>query len=133
MKFLAWRGALLCAAALLPLTALADGRGHHPGGGPPAQWHGATPYLHPHGATGGQRWIWRYGHRNGLPGWWGTVNGIWFFYPGMATYPPGGLPPELPGAAYWYYCSDPAGYYPYVSECWDDWQVIPAPAAAPPQ
>jgi hypothetical protein len=26
----------------------------------------------------------------------------------------------------WYYCSDPAGYYPYVAQCSTDWQTVPA-------
>jgi hypothetical protein len=27
---------------------------------------------------------------------------------------------------YWYYCSNPAGYYPYVSQCNTGWQTVPA-------
>jgi hypothetical protein len=30
------------------------------------------------------------------------------------------------GAQNWYYCSNPAGYYPYVSQCYGAWQVVPA-------
>jgi hypothetical protein len=26
----------------------------------------------------------------------------------------------------WYYCSDPAGYYPYVTQCDAGWQAVPA-------
>jgi hypothetical protein len=26
----------------------------------------------------------------------------------------------------WYYCSDPAGYYPYVTQCNTAWQPVPA-------
>ena len=26
----------------------------------------------------------------------------------------------------WYYCSDPAGYYPYVAQCKGGWQAVPA-------
>jgi hypothetical protein len=26
----------------------------------------------------------------------------------------------------WYYCSDPAGYYPYVTQCNTGWQTVPA-------
>lgn len=40
-------------------------------------------------------------------------------------------------ASYWYYCSNPAGYFPHVQECGSAWiPVIPqAPSAAgtPPQ
>ncbi|OQW74639.1 MAG: hypothetical protein BVN35_09760 [Proteobacteria bacterium ST_bin11] len=25
---------------------------------------------------------------------------------------------------YWYYCNDPAGYYPYVKECVNGWQPV---------
>ena len=26
----------------------------------------------------------------------------------------------------WYYCADPAGYYPYVTQCNIGWQAVPA-------
>jgi hypothetical protein len=26
----------------------------------------------------------------------------------------------------WYYCSDPAGHYPYVTQCNTGWQAVPA-------
>ena len=26
----------------------------------------------------------------------------------------------------WYYCADPAGYYPYVTQCNTYWQPVPA-------
>jgi hypothetical protein len=29
-------------------------------------------------------------------------------------------------AQYWYYCSDPAGYYPQVAQCNTAWQTVPA-------
>ena len=30
--------------------------------------------------------------------------------------------------AYWYYCQDPPGYYPYVNQCPRGWmKVVPAP------
>jgi hypothetical protein len=42
-----------------------------------------------------------------------------------------------PPASYWYYCTSPAGYFPYVQQCGSAWiPVIPqAPSAAgtPPQ
>ncbi len=43
---------------------------------------------------------------------------------------------ETPAAAYWYYCASTKSYYPYVSECAEDWQRVsptpPAPAATQP-
>ena len=49
--------------------------------------------------------------------------------------------PQTQSTAYWYYCTDPAGYYPYVETCSKPWmQVLPrdvpgastAPAPSPP-
>ncbi|MCX7174621.1 MAG: hypothetical protein NT159_12010 [Proteobacteria bacterium] len=38
--------------------------------------------------------------------------------------------PQAP--AYWYFCSSPEGYYPYVNECPAGWQkVAPQPQASP--
>jgi hypothetical protein len=39
--------------------------------------------------------------------------------------PDGGLPQQQ----YWYYCQDPAGFYPYVRMCNGEWEAVPA---APP-
>jgi hypothetical protein len=45
----------------------------------------------------------------------------WDYYPSYG-YDPGqyGTSPN------WYYCSDPAGYYPYVTQCTTGWQAVPA-------
>jgi hypothetical protein len=42
---------------------------------------------------------------------------------------PGYLPPLAgnsvpPQDQYWYYCDDPAGYYPYVNQCNTDWRPV---------
>jgi hypothetical protein len=34
-------------------------------------------------------------------------------------------------SGYWYYCTDPAGYYPYVQSCTQPWMQV-APQPAPP-
>jgi len=45
--------------------------------------------------------------------------------------------PQPPSAApgpttYWYYCTDPAGYYPYVQNCTKAWmQVVPQAVPVP--
>jgi hypothetical protein len=37
--------------------------------------------------------------------------------------------PQSEEPAYWYYCQDPKGYYPYVKECPNGWlKVAPSPA-----
>jgi hypothetical protein len=94
----------------------------------------------------------------GWPGYWGAYPYYSAAYPAYyPTYPvvteqvdPGvysqGAPyygQTAPGAVpqnqYWYYCTDPAGYYPYVQNCTKAWmQVVPqfdpgAPKLAPTQ
>jgi hypothetical protein len=67
---------------------------------------------------------WSHGWRNGRYGWsWGydpylwSSDGLYDDYSGE-------------GQAYasqsWYYCSDPAGYYPYIAQCNTSWQTVPA-------
>ena len=44
---------------------------------------------------------------------------------------------EAPAASYWYYCTQPAGYYPYVQHCGQPWMrvlpQVPGNAHVPPQ
>ena len=51
------------------------------------------------------------------------------YYPdyGSDYYPDYGYGWGQYGNSYtWYYCSDPAGYYPYVAQCNTGWQAVPA-------
>lgn len=57
-----------------------------------------------------------------------------YYYPPVITLP--APPPPVyieqgspsAGTAYWYYCSNPEGYYPYVKDCPGGWQkVLPQP------
>lgn len=126
--------------AVVPPSA-ADGRGG---------WHGGGGH---HG--GGQRGGWYRAGWHG--GFWGprVYIGGPFWYPGPYAYPyPVYAPPlyaapvygppvveeplqppayvEPRSAAYWYYCQDPPGYYPYVASCAGGWQqVAPQPPTAP--
>jgi hypothetical protein len=46
---------------------------------------------------------------------------------GWDYYPDYGYDYGQPSTAWtWYYCSDPAGYYPYVAQCNTGWQTVPA-------
>ncbi len=36
-------------------------------------------------------------------------------------------------AAYWHYCHNPEGYYPYVKECPGGWQLVEPTPPAPPR
>ena len=44
------------------------------------------------------------------------------------------LPPGPAPQSFWYYCRNPAGYYPYVTTCPGGWTPVPAtpPASATP-
>lgn len=79
---------------------------------------------------------WNHGWHNGRLGWWWFAGGIWYFYD-APIYPYPAYVSDYyvdegaygPGS-YWYYCSNPAGYYPYVQSCGTPWQPVPA---TPPQ
>jgi hypothetical protein len=92
---------------------------------------------------------WRHTWHDGRFGWWWYLDDGWFYYPEpiypYPTYvgppliveeaPPAPLPPP---PHYWYQCADPAGFYPYVTNCPGGWRAVPAtppdiaPAPAPP-
>ena len=57
------------------------------------------------------------------------------YYPPPAYYapppvvyapPPPAPTPVAPQAQTWYYCDNPKGYYPYVSNCASGWRQVPA-------
>lgn len=71
----------------------------------------------------------------GPPAWWGPP------YPYYYAAPPTVVqeapqtyiqqqPPEQP--SYWYYCPNPAGYYPKVKECPPGWMTVVPQTSAPP-
>jgi hypothetical protein len=125
--------ALLGAAVLCqPDRAHARGGGGHGGGFHGDGFHGRVAAVH-HGfghvhgghwysASNGRRWY--HGWHGGRYGWWLTGAGLaWTYY----TYPWWGYDYGQPYAGQtWYYCSDPAGYYPYVTQCNTGWQTVPA-------
>lgn len=52
--------------------------------------------------------------------------------PPVVVQPAPPLPPGPPPQSYWYYCQNPAGYYPYVATCPGGWRQVPAqPSSAP--
>jgi hypothetical protein len=106
-----------------------------------------------HHHKGGTRWV--VGVNVGFPGYWGGYWGGWPWY-GPAYYPypyyypyaypapvvvqqqpttyieqpaPQPQQPAQSAVGYWYYCTDPGAYYPYVKECPAGWQrVAPQPS-----
>ena len=82
---------------------------------------------------------WWHGFRGGRIGWWWFAAGAWYWYASPAyPYPgyvgdyslPGDDVGEPGGGAY--YCTYPAGYYPYVRVCPSGWRVVPADGPGPP-
>ena len=138
-RALAIAAALLCATALSqPNLAYAGphggGGGFHGGGfggfhgggvhgGGFGGFHG--PFVGMHHGFGDRREDFRERHegfRSGLGfGFFGYPYG-WDYSPDYGYY--GYSQPY--STQIWYYCSDPAGYYPYVTQCNTGWQTVPA-------
>lgn len=83
------------------------------------------------GFAGGHGGHWSHGWHNGRYGWWWAGPGLaWthYGYPGWDSYPDYGYYHySRPYASQtWHYCSDPAGYYSYVTQCNTGWQAVPA-------
>jgi hypothetical protein len=114
--------ALLCVAALdQPHAAYAHegGGGFHGGGG---GFHGGGGGFHGGGFHAGfgsfrDGGFHRFGgfRRDGFSG-----GGFYEVSPSE------GYSDYAPTSQIWYYCADPAGYYPYVTQCSIDWQPVPA-------
>ena len=93
---------------------------------------------------------WHQDWHDGRYGWWWYTNGGWYFYdqpvypmplvvsdiyvgesveaePEMAPPPAPPQPPQgLAPPQFWYYCDNPAGYYPYVQSCPTQFREVPA-------
>lgn len=86
--------------------------------------------------TPAERASWMHGHWyhrwwHGRFGWWWFAGGGWFWYSAPIWPYPTVVsdyyfeePEYAPGT--WYYCYNPAGYYPYVSYCNGPWTPVPA-------
>ncbi|HAT33051.1 MAG TPA: hypothetical protein DCW29_20070, partial [Janthinobacterium sp.] len=70
----------------------------------------------------------------GAPLFWYGYDPFWYGYP-YHGYPYYQAPPSAayveqglnPAPAQWYYCSQPAGYYPYVKNCLTAWRAVTPP------
>ena len=67
------------------------------------------------------------------PGWWGPAYTGYPYYPPRTvtirqqpdTYSSQSVPADKP--TYWYFCTEPEGYYPYVKHCPKGWlKVVPS-------
>jgi hypothetical protein len=143
------------AALAIPSAALAQhtsGGGHGGSHGSGHGGHGSfSPSFRGGGGHGGahfaagsishfssfQMGAWRGGHwfHGGFGsrfGWWWWADGFWYLYDSPIYPYPGYVAdyyvPQTGGS--WYYCDNPAGYYPYVRSCPGPWRAV---APTPPQ
>ena len=127
-RALAIAAALMCATALSqPNLAYAGPHGGGGGGG----FHGGGGGFHGGGFHGGGFHAMGGFHGGGFHG--DRFHDNRFFFGGSLVDPWWGYPDygyydySQPYASQsWYYCSDPAGYYPYVTQCNSGWQTVPA-------
>lgn len=145
------RKPLQCLLAVLPLMPLAAqpsaadehyrGREHRDEHERREGWHGDIHRFHEHDLARWRAGQWYHGRRDGRLGWWWIAGGVWYFYPApVYPYPDPYQPPVVvvpsppsPVAQqYWYYCSNPPGYYPYVPQCMTGWERVPAAVSPGP-
>lgn len=124
LKFITALIALIALATSVDVSAHARGGGGHWNGG--GHWHGHGGHWHGH-----------VGLFFGVP-----LGAPWYpYYPSVVTVQspqpvyyveqnPVSSAAPLP-SGWWYYCPNPAGYYPYVPSCTQPWQPVePGPPAA---
>lgn len=100
-----------------------------PGGGALGGWRGDIGRFHEHDLGHWRSGHWFHGKGGARFGWWWIVGPYWYFYPAPVYPYPDPFVPPIAGAltpGYWYYCADPPGYYPYVPQCWVEWQAVAA-------
>jgi hypothetical protein len=142
-RALAIAAALLCATALSQANPAHAGGFHGGGGG--GGFHGGGGGFHGGGFGGFHGGGFANFHGGGFQGdrfrdgrfHDGRFRDNRFFFGGSFGYPWWGYYPDYGDYGYygdsqsyssqtWYYCSDPAGYYPYVTQCNTGWQPVPA-------
>ncbi|MCC7049715.1 MAG: hypothetical protein IT562_23605 [Alphaproteobacteria bacterium] len=131
------------AALALPLAGHADhGHTHRPPGFTqhPPRWQGHDiRRFHERDFDHWRAGQWHRGWHDGRLAWWWVFGGLWYPYEApVYPYPDPYRPPSYyaapvpapsapPGQGYYYYCQNPAGYYPYVADCPGGWQAVPPP------
>lgn len=124
--------------------------GAYPGGGYRPFYPAVRP-VYP--GWGAGYWAPRAGFYFGAPGYWGgwpyaygaayalpyavapiVVNSA---PPAQLIVQPAQIAQEAPASSYWYYCTQPAGYFPYVQNCGQPWMKVvpqvPGRNDSPPQ
>lgn len=101
-----------------------DGGGFHGGGFHSSAFHGAGGFGHTNFGGGGvDHW-----HNRGFGDWgWGDAwtSDVFPDYDDDGDAYDGAIVAS-PSPQYWYYCQNPAGYFPNVTSCTTAWQTVPA-------
>ena len=138
MKIMLGAVAVLIAMSVTAGPSAADERDHRRGAerGRHEGWRGDIHRFHERDFDRWRGGRWHQGRHLGRFGWWWIVGGIWYIYPApVYPYPDPYQPPLVLAAPapstgqFWYYCTNPPGYYPYVSQCGTNWQRVPASSA----
>ncbi len=96
------------------------------------EWHGDIRGFHEHDLGIWRGGAWYHGVHEGRNGWWWRVGPSWYFYTApVYPYPDPYVPPVIAAPTpspqqFWYYCRNPQGYYPYVPQCFGNWEAVPA-------
>ncbi len=105
---------------------------HRPGFAPPRPVFHDRFRGHPH--VGARVFIGP-GFSWGDPWWWGPYPYYDPYYVAppvvVPEVPPVYVEPSPPAQQYWYYCPNPAGYYPYIKECPPGWMTVLPPTSPP--
>jgi hypothetical protein len=135
MKIIPGALAVLLAVSVVAGPAAADERDHRRGAerGRHEGWRGEIHRFNDHDLGRWSAGRWHQGRHAGRFGWWWIVGGVWYYYPTpVYPYPNPYQPPLVavpsapPTTQFWYYCRNPAGYYPYVPRCATNWRRVPA-------
>ncbi len=85
------------------------------------RWHGEDLHHWQHGR-------WHHGYHGDNYGWWWVSGDVWFPFT-VPVYPyPDFWTPESYDVGYYYWCESLQAYYPYVTDCPEDWVVVPEDA-----
>ncbi len=134
---------LILAAVILILTSALPSQAAGTGGGGGSHHGGGGGYHHGHGGVSFSGGIWV------GPGWWGGWGYPYYpyyypyypyYYPYYYSEPPVVIERQTPvyvqpnqkqeESDYWYFCTKPQGYYPYVKKCPGGWlKVVPSAPA----
>jgi hypothetical protein len=102
---------------------------------PAAEAHGRYRHHHPHGGfgfyIGGPLYYGPWSWRGYPPPYWSEPRTVIIEREAPVYVQRQPVPPQAQATTLWYYCPDPAGYYPHVPSCNVQWVPVD-PATLPP-